>query len=258
MSEIITTLHEKGTPLNEVYPNIKSDNIPENAVTTPKILNSAVTSDKINNGAITTDKINDSAVTTSKINNNAIVTSKISNDAITTDKINDNAVTSVKINDSAVTSDKINNGAVTSSKINNNALKTINGYNLIGSGNITLTGLSGYIHNVSLINCDLDIDQEIEYIYGLINITIHSSSDVAITTLADLKTIIKDYGFDDITKMLKVSGYARIGTTEYNLVGCYVNSNDELKFVAVINRVLQNVDYSSLLGGTNYFNDVVQ
>ena len=71
MSEIITTLKEKGTPTNSVYPNIKSDNIPDNAVTSPKIADGSITTTKINDGAVTTTKINDGAVTINKLENNS-------------------------------------------------------------------------------------------------------------------------------------------------------------------------------------------
>ena len=87
MSEIITTLHEKGTPANEIYPNIKGENIPDNAITTPKVNNNAITSAKIQDGAIITSKIDDGAVTTTKIVNNAITTNKINDGAVTFDKL---------------------------------------------------------------------------------------------------------------------------------------------------------------------------
>ena len=67
MSEIITTLHEKGQATNEVYPNIKSDNIPEGAVTTPKIANLSVNTSKLDDSSVTTDKIVDKAVTIDKL-----------------------------------------------------------------------------------------------------------------------------------------------------------------------------------------------
>lgn len=72
MSEIITTLHEKGNPSNEVYPNIKGENIPENAITTSKVNDNAITNEKINDGAISTSKIQDGAIDNNKIGIGAV------------------------------------------------------------------------------------------------------------------------------------------------------------------------------------------
>lgn len=47
MSEILQTLRKKNDTSVEVYPNIKSDNIPADAITTAKILDGAVTEDKL-------------------------------------------------------------------------------------------------------------------------------------------------------------------------------------------------------------------
>lgn len=71
MSDIITTLKEKGTPTNSVYPNIVSDNIPNNAITNTKIADGSITTNKIVDGAITTNKIVDGAITINKLENNA-------------------------------------------------------------------------------------------------------------------------------------------------------------------------------------------
>lgn len=117
MSEIITTLHEKGTPENEIYPNIKGENIPDNAVTTPKVYNNAITSAKIQDGAITTSKIDDGAVTTAKIVNNAITTNKINDGAITTSKIDDGAVNTAKMANNSITQVKLQNGIINADKM---------------------------------------------------------------------------------------------------------------------------------------------
>ena len=77
MSEIITTLHEKGNPENAVYPNIKGENIPENAITTAKVNDNAITNEKINDGAISTSKIQDGAITDNKIPLNTISNTKL-------------------------------------------------------------------------------------------------------------------------------------------------------------------------------------
>lgn len=119
MSEIIDTLHKKNDLTVDVYPNIKSENIPTGAVTTDKLDNGAVTTTKINDGAVTTAKINDGAVTTVKISDSAVTTAKINDSAVTTAKINDSAVTTAKINDEAVTTAKLRDGAVSFDKIDN-------------------------------------------------------------------------------------------------------------------------------------------
>lgn len=77
MSEIITTLHEKGNPSNEVYPNIKGENIPDNSITTAKVNDNAITNEKINDGAISTAKIQDGAITGNKIPNDTISNTKL-------------------------------------------------------------------------------------------------------------------------------------------------------------------------------------
>lgn len=70
MSEILQTLRKKNDTSVEVYPNIKSDNIPADAITTAKILDGAVTTAKLNDGSVTTAKINDGAVTNDKLDDN--------------------------------------------------------------------------------------------------------------------------------------------------------------------------------------------
>lgn len=55
--EIITTLHPQDNPDDELYPNIKEDNIPLGAVTTSKLANDSVTSDKLANESVTPDKV---------------------------------------------------------------------------------------------------------------------------------------------------------------------------------------------------------
>jgi hypothetical protein len=111
--------------------------IPDNAVTSAKILdgavanadlaNSAVNSLKIQDSgiasadladlAVTTAKLSDISVSTAKIQSGAVTSDKLAASAVTTDKINAVAVTSDKLATSAVTTDKINTGAVTGTKI---------------------------------------------------------------------------------------------------------------------------------------------
>ena len=121
MSDLIKTLKSSETGDN-VYPNIKEDNIPSGAVKTAKLDDESVTTDKLGTMAVTTAKIDTGAVTTAKINDSAITTIKLNDGAVTTAKISDGAVTSAKISDGAVTSAKIGNSAVTNAKINDGAV----------------------------------------------------------------------------------------------------------------------------------------
>lgn len=66
MSDLIKTLKSSSTG-DDVYPNIKEDNIPTGAVTSAKIGTSAVTTGKINDGAVTTNKIADGSVNYDKL-----------------------------------------------------------------------------------------------------------------------------------------------------------------------------------------------
>ena len=116
MSDLIKTLKSSETGDN-VYPNIKEDNIPSGAVKTAKLDDESVTTDKLGTMAVTTAKIDTGAVTTAKINDSAVTTIKLNDGAVTTAKISDGAVTSAKIGSSAVTNAKINDGAVSYDKL---------------------------------------------------------------------------------------------------------------------------------------------
>lgn len=139
MSDLIKTLHKKGDNTVNVYPNIKSENIPDDAITTAKITNNAITTSKITNNAITYSKlasnsvisvkIESGAVTNSKLGAGSVTADKISSEAITTAKLFDRAVTTSKIENGAVTTDKLGNGAVTNAKLGDNAVMNNNIFN---------------------------------------------------------------------------------------------------------------------------------
>lgn len=97
MADLIKQLTKKGDSTTKIYPNIKSDNIPDGAITT----------DKINDNAVTSDKIAPSSITRSKLVSNVISTNEIQNGAVTSDKLDNNSVTTDKIPDGAITSDKL-------------------------------------------------------------------------------------------------------------------------------------------------------
>ena len=117
MSDLIKTLHKKGDNTVNVYPNIKSENIPDDAITTSKITNNAITTSKISDLSISTNKLQNGAVTTAKILAGAVTYSKIAYDAVTTDNIADGAVTESKIKNSSISNIKIYPGTITSSKL---------------------------------------------------------------------------------------------------------------------------------------------
>lgn len=102
------TLREKNTPTNNVYPNIKAQNIPS----------SAITASKIASGAVTASKIDNLAVQTAHIANGAVTEDKIDGLAVTTGKIASLAVTNAKIADGAVHGNKIANGGVSYKHLN--------------------------------------------------------------------------------------------------------------------------------------------
>ena len=117
MSEIFKTLQDKANPSIEVYPNIKGDNIPTGAITTPKIADGAITTSKLSDNSITTDKLNNNAVTTQKINDGAITSAKIQDLSITTSKMQDAIITPDKIINEAITTAKVQDGAITMNKL---------------------------------------------------------------------------------------------------------------------------------------------
>jgi hypothetical protein len=71
--------------------------IPDNSITTEKIVDGAVTDVKIADDAVSTAKIEDGAISTEKIINEAITGDKIATDAVSTEKIVDGAVTAAKL-----------------------------------------------------------------------------------------------------------------------------------------------------------------
>jgi hypothetical protein len=117
MSKIHTTLHKKGDSTVEIYPNVESENIPNNAITTDKITDASVTTAKINDGAVTTAKIASNSVTSGKLASNAVTTAKINDGAVTTSKIENLSINENKIQDNSISTVKLKNGAVTYDKL---------------------------------------------------------------------------------------------------------------------------------------------
>lgn len=80
MAKSYETLLKKDDPTVEVYPNIESQNIPSNAVTTDKIAANAVTTDKIANGAVTGTQISNNSIGSAHIQNGTVGYSQLSTD----------------------------------------------------------------------------------------------------------------------------------------------------------------------------------
>jgi len=96
--------------------------LPDNSVTTAKIVDGAVTTAKIARLAVATSKIRDRAVTTRKIANGAITTIKIADNAVTSSKIATDAVGSSEIAANAVGSSEIADGAVATADLADGAV----------------------------------------------------------------------------------------------------------------------------------------
>lgn len=96
------TLREKDNPSNNVYPNIKAQNIPSSAISASKVASGAITSTKIAVGAVQQSHLSPNAVSTSAVEDGSITSSKIANNAITNAKIANGAITGAKIDPASV------------------------------------------------------------------------------------------------------------------------------------------------------------
>lgn len=182
MSEIIQTLRKKNDTSVEVYPNIKSDNIPAGAIITDKISNTAVTTEKIYDGAVTSDKLDTASVTTAKLDTGAVTTTCLA----------DLSVTTAKLNDSAVTTAKINNDAVTSVKLADNSVIT----DKIADGNITIDKLDNSLKNAVL---SASVKKH-KIVVTLVDVNSATSTfDISVIT----HTAVAPQDFDDLAFLLK-------------------------------------------------------
>ena len=98
--------------------------VPDNSVTSAKIVTGAIQAVDIANSAIKSNKIRNRAVTTSKIANSAVTTSKIANGAVSAADIAADAVTAAKIASGAVGSSEIDTDAVTSAEMLDGSVDT--------------------------------------------------------------------------------------------------------------------------------------
>ena len=81
--------------------------IPDGAITAPKIAQNAVTTEKIAEGAVTAEKLAALAVLAQNIANGAVTTQKIAALAITAALIADKTITAAKLADKTVTAEKL-------------------------------------------------------------------------------------------------------------------------------------------------------
>lgn len=70
-----------------IYPEIRRECIPNNAVYTDQLDDNAVTNSKLSDASVSTAKITANAITVEKIANNAITEEKIANNVVTLNKI---------------------------------------------------------------------------------------------------------------------------------------------------------------------------
>ena len=210
MSNIIDTLHPKGSLTDNLYPNILSDNIPNYAITTAKLALQCVTGDNI---AIY-------AVDVPQIANGAIVTAKIDDSAVTTAKINNKAVTNAKIDDSAVTTVKLASEAVTTAKIANNAV----GYNQLSlqvQDNVafrTYRFIGDVVFKIAGISYTQKVSQQFALPKSIINID--SSQSLTKGILEAIAVAFDDDEFDVHLALTNTSGVA-------NLISIYYDEESE-------------------------------
>lgn len=122
MADIITTLHPENQAQDNLYPNIKPENIPPQAITGDRLAQGSVTTEKMVDGTVTADKLAENSVGTNKIIDGSVTTPKILNGAVTGEKLADGIIGTTKLTDGSVTTSKIANANVTGDKIASGAI----------------------------------------------------------------------------------------------------------------------------------------
>ena len=162
MADTITTLHPENNTDENLYPNIKAENIPDNAITTSKIANGSINASKMGynsingtthiiNGSITNEKMDINSISTTNLQNGSITNEKMDINSVDSDNIVNNAITTGKIQDQAVTTSKIENGSITNQKMATNSVTTAN----LQNDSVTSSKLSSAVR--SEINSKVDI-----------------------------------------------------------------------------------------------------
>ena len=98
--------------------------LPDDSITTVKIIDDAVTNAKLADDAVDTAQLADGAVDTDRLAANAVATAKIADGAVTTVKIADNNVTNAKVADDAIDTAQLADGAVDTDRLAANAVAT--------------------------------------------------------------------------------------------------------------------------------------
>ena len=145
--------------------NNKLESVPDNSVSTPKIVADSVITGKIADSAVTTAKIADGAVDTSKILNSAVTTEKIATgsvlaaqlaaDSVDTSKILNAAVTSAKLAADSVATANIADGAVTTAELGAAAVTAAK----IADGAVTNDKIADVTITNAKISATAEIDQ---------------------------------------------------------------------------------------------------
>ena len=210
MSNIIDTLHPKGSLTDNLYPNILKENIPDGSIDSNKLGPNAVTDDKIALYAVSTPQLDDGAVIDSKLGTGAVITAKIANKAVTTAKLDDSAVTTVKLASEAITTAKIANNAVGYNQLSqqvqdNVAFRT---YRMIGDVTFKI-GVTSYTQKVS---------QQFALPKSIINID--SSQSLTRAILETIAVAFDEDEFDVHLALTNTSGVA-------NLISIYYDEDSE-------------------------------
>ena len=106
MADIETTLKTR-TNQDNVFPNIRSANIPDGGVTTAKIANEAIDHNKLAEYAVWNGNIRNRTIEANKIAQYAITDNELHGSCVTTNKIADQAVTYEKLGMSSVHDENI-------------------------------------------------------------------------------------------------------------------------------------------------------
>lgn len=77
MADKIDTLHPKGDLTTNLYPNIKTESIPDRGVTRSKLALQSVGSAQLEQNSVTTDKFADGTISTAKIADKAVTSAKL-------------------------------------------------------------------------------------------------------------------------------------------------------------------------------------
>ncbi len=182
---------------------ISSAKIATNAITETKIADNSVSNAKLQTGAVTAAILGTNSVSASKIQTDAISTGKIQNLAITGEKIATSAITSDKLVDDIISTSKLQNDSITSTKL---AIGSITGEKIV-SDTITEDKLSSAVRTKlntsstggtssdysSLINSDIILDSTYK---GKI-LKIFNETDITVTVSSGL-TEDMSFGFHKI------------------------------------------------------------